>query len=335
MHESVPSAVEDLTAAPDLAGLDAALAPLSMMAGWSKLEPSLWPQPHAQHVPAVWRYAEARAGLDSAGRMISAEQAERRNLFLVNPVEGNDYPTVRTLVGAYQMILPGERARSHRHSPNALRLVMDVVPGTYTVVDGVRIDMEPGDVLLTPGGCWHGHGNDGAEPGYWIDYLDVPLVQLLEPMFLQWHPDGFQESTTATRDSEYVFAWTETERRLAAALPDEHGRLRIQLGDPAMPTTALFMERGADRCRRGPLRTTAHQIVTCVSGRGSTRVGDAEITWERGDVLAVPGWTAYQHRAEEDAVLFTVTDQPVMEKLGFLREEPAVAEVWSNGSSTG
>lgn len=315
-----------LTAAPDLAALDAALAPLAMMAGWSKLEPSLWPQPQAEQVPAAWRYAEARAGLDSAGRMISAEQAERRNLFLVNPVEGNDYPTVRTLVSAYQMILPGERARSHRHSPNALRLVMDVAPGTYTVVDGVRIDMAPGDVLLTPGGCWHGHGNDGAEPGYWIDYLDVPLVHLLEPMFLEWYPDGFQEPTSATRDSEYVFGWAETERRLVAAVPDERGRLRIELHAPSMPTTALFMEAVGAGGAVGAIRTTAHQIVTCVSGRGSTRVGSDEITWERGDVLAIPAWTAYQHRAAQDAILFTVSDRPVMEKLGFLREVSADAD---------
>jgi len=322
MQQSTPSAdVEDLAGAPDLAALDSALAPRSMMAGWSKLEPSLWPEPRPQHDPAVWRYAHARAGLDSAGRMISAEQAERRNLFLVNPVEGNHYPTVRTLVSAYQMILPGERARSHRHTPNALRLVMDVAPGTYTVVDGVRIDMEPGDVLLTPGWCWHGHGNDGAEPGYWIDYLDVPLVHLLEPMFLEWHPDGFQEPTSATRDSEFVFPWASTAARLDAAEPDEHGRVRVQLGDPAMPTTALFMERLAAGTTRPALRTTASQIVTCYAGSGVSRIGGQEIAWSRGDVLAVPSWTAYEHVADSDAVLFTVTDRPVLDKLGFWREE--------------
>lgn len=323
--------MKDLTSAADLTALDAALAPRSMMAGWSKLEPSLWPEPRPQHAPAAWRYADARAGLDSAGRMISAEQAERRNLFLVNPVEGNHYPTVRSLVSAYQMILPGERARSHRHTPNALRLVMDVALGTYTVVDGVRIDMEPGDVLLTPGWCWHGHGNDGAEPGYWIDYLDVPLVHLLEPMFLEWwtETDGFQEPTSSTRDSEFVFTWTETRERLDATSPDEHGRVRIELGAgvadgvPAMPTTALFMEDVAPGARIDTLRSTASQIVTCVSGSGVTTVGEETIAWSRGDVLAIPSWTWYRHEAETDAVLFTVSDEPVQSKLGFLREETA------------
>ena len=321
MDQSVAPA-HPLSTVSDLAGLDAGLAPLSMMAGWSKVEPSLWPEPQAHHEAAAWRYADARAGLDAAGGLISAEQAERRNLFLVNPVDGNDYPTARTLVSAYQMILPGEQARSHRHSPNALRLVLDVEPGTYTVVDGVRIDMEPGDVLLTPGGCWHGHGNDGAAPGYWIDYLDVPLVHLLEPMFLQWHPDGCEEATSATRESPYVFAWADTERRLTAATPDEHGRTRVQLGDPALPTMALFMEALAAGATTGPLRSTAHQVVTCVSGSGTTRVGDTVIAWERGDVLALPGWTSHEHCASADTVLFTVTDEPVMTKLGLLRSAP-------------
>jgi len=48
------------------------------------------------------------------------------------------------------MVLPGEAARSHRHTPNALRLVVDAAPGNYTVVNGKKLPMRPGDVLLTP-----------------------------------------------------------------------------------------------------------------------------------------------------------------------------------------
>src|SRR5260370_25647918 len=89
------------------------------------------------------------------------------------------------LVAVYQMILPGEWARAHRHTPNALRLILDAEPGTYTQVDGVDIAMEPGDVLLTPNWSTHGHGNRGNASAYWLDFLDVPLVQLLEPMFFE------------------------------------------------------------------------------------------------------------------------------------------------------
>ena len=59
----------------------------------------------------------AKKALDASHNMVPADQTERRNLILYNPIEGNSYATVRTLIVAYQMILPGEKARSHRHTP--------------------------------------------------------------------------------------------------------------------------------------------------------------------------------------------------------------------------
>ena len=307
-----------LANAADLGDLRRQLDPLDFMAGWNKHEPSLWKEPRTDYKPMVWRWAAAKAGLDAAGRLIDAEQAERRNLFMVNPIEGNHYATLRTLVSAYQMLLPGEKARTHRHSPNALRLVLDVADNCYTIVDGVRIDMEPGDVLLTPGMSWHGHGNEGSAPGYWIDFLDVPLVQLLEPMFLDlW--EGLQAAADNTRDSPYVFSMADMQAQLAQAAPDAFGRLRIRLDAPSMPTTALFMEKLAGGVSGQRLRSTENQIFAVVSGSGESRIGDACLSWSRGDVFVAPGWHALQHRPAEDAMLFCVSDLPVHEKLGFHR----------------
>lgn len=303
--------------------LNEKLAPLSYRAGWNKNEPSLWPEPKANFRPAIWSWSDAKAGLDSAGRLINTELAERRNLFMVNPVEGNHYATLRTLVSAYQMILPGERARSHRHSPNALRLVIDVPDDTYTVVDGVRIDMKAGDVLLTPNWSWHGHGSDGNAPGYWIDFLDVPFVQMIETMFLEHWPEGFQTWASTTRSSPFVFAWEETAKALEAAVPDHAGRTRIELGSPALPTIALHMERLAAGRKAGPVRTTLNQVVAVVSGHGRTFAGGTALSWSRGDVMAIPCWNEFSHEASTDAVLLTVSDAPIQEKLGFLRTSEA------------
>ena len=310
-----------LADAPSLEALREALNPLEFMAGWNKHEPSLWKEPRTRYKPMMWRWADAKAGLDAAGRLINAEPAERRNLFMVNPVEGNHYDTLRTLVSAYQMILPGEEARTHRHSPNALRFVLDVADDCFTVVDGVRIDMKPGDVLLTPGMCWHGHGNEGKRPGYWIDYLDVPIVHLIEPMFFDHWEGGLQPVESSTRDSPFVFAYDVQLERLKTAKPDECGRTRVQLDAPSMPTTGLYMEKLAGGSVSKILRTTENMIFTAVSGKGTTKIGDQTFNWGRGDTFVSPTWHALRHAASEDAVLFCVSEDLMQKKLGFHRME--------------
>ena len=154
-----------------------------------------------------------------------------------NPA-GGSYATSRTIVAAYQMIMPGEKARSHRHTPNALRLIIDAEPGAYTIVNGERLSMMPGDVVLTPNWCWHGHGNDSRACAYWLDVLDVPLVHLLEPMFFEPHPDEFEKETVVRERLADAFllgrhgAPARRRRRAhATAQPAE-----IALGDAARST---------------------------------------------------------------------------------------------------
>ena len=320
MHAS-PAA---LAGAPDLPALYGLLEPLSIGAGWAKPTPSLWPEPQRNFRPAHWSYAQAKGALDAAGRLIDTKLAERRNLILANPVPGNSYATARTLVAAYQMILPGEQARSHRHTPNALRLIVDAGPGTYTVVDGQRLPMLPGDVLLTPNWRWHGHGNDGAAPAYWIDFLDAPLVQLLEPMFLEHHPDTYEAVLGTAAASPMWFPWRDSERRLdeASATPDGPWATSIQLGDPAMDTISLAMMRLAPDVATAQHRTTANVIYAVAAGSGQSIVAGERLGWQRGDVFVAPAWNEQSHRSAEGAVLLCVSDKPVMERLGLLRQSP-------------
>ncbi len=314
---------EELAAAATLDALYPQLAQIDLAAGWNKPTPSLWPEPHKTYPAAHWRYDQARGALDAAGRLINTALAERRNLILVSPLAGNNYATVRTLVAAYQMIMPGETARSHRHTPNALRLVLDAGPGAYTIVNGAKLPMAPGDVVLTPNWCWHGHGNDGTARGYWLDFLDVPLVQLLDPMFFEPHPEEFEEDAPVAADSPLIFSWPETQQRLAAAEPDPSGRhgIAIELGAPALDTMALFMMRLPPRAATAPYRTTANTLYAVVEGEGTSIVDGQRFDWKRGDVVAVPSWRTQSHRARDGAILFRVSDEPLMSKLGLLRSE--------------
>jgi gentisate 1,2-dioxygenase len=301
--------------------LYAALAPLGMGAGWAKPTPSLYPVPHKTFEPAAWRYRDAHRALEAAGRLVDTALAERRNLVLINPLRDNDYGTAATLVAAYQMIGPGERARSHRHTPNALRLVLDAGSGTYTVVDGVRLDMAPGDVVLTPSWCWHGHANEGASAAYWLDFLDVPLVHRLEPMFFEPFPGDYEEIASVATDSPYLYRWSQTQARLAAAAPDPAGRFgrAVRLDRHPLATIGLSMHALDAGVRTAVLQTTANNIYSVVAGRGRSIVDGQMLDWERGDVFVAPAWRPHHHEPQTDAVLFRVSDEPLLAALGWLR----------------
>jgi len=309
-----------LANAKDLDALYAELAPRHIGAGWAKPTPSLYPEPYKVFKPTHWRWEDGRGALDAAGRLISTELAERRNLILFNPIEGNTYATVRTLITAYQMILPGEKARSHRHTPNALRFILEG-EGSYTIVDGQRLDMRPNDVLLTPNWAWHGHASEAEGPCYWLDCLDAPLVHMLDPMFFEPYPTDYEPVTSVPTDSPYLFPWEKIQQTLDREKPDPEGCYgrRVELGSPALTTIALYMERLESGQRTKPLRTTASRIFCVAEGRGTTTVDGETFSWSRGDVIAAPSWRHVEHHAESDATLFLMTDEPLLRALNWLR----------------
>ena len=318
---------DEFARASSLEQIYALLARAGMENGWAKPTPSLWSAPKGSFVPAHWPYAPAKAALASAGRFINTELAERRNLILANPMPGNTYPTVRTLVAAYQMVKAGETAKSHRHSANALRLVLDTKPNAFTIVDGKKVPMEPGDVLLTPNWSWHAHANESSADAYWMDFLDVPTVHLLNPMFFEHHEEGIEPVTGTAPDSPARFAWADTVRRLAAAPEAVPGRRDIELGNPAMATIALRVTRlDADASMTVPA-STASAIVGIMQGEGRSVI-DGQTTssetfeWSRGDALAVPSGSEQVCTATTECYVLTVTDEPILKALGWLRAVP-------------
>src|SRR6185295_197480 len=278
------------------------LGEIRIGAGWAKKTPSLWAEPKKSFAPYCWSYAQAKGALDAAGRLINTELAERRNLVMHNPA--GDYATSRTIVAAYQMIMTGEKARSHRHTPNALRLVIDAEPGAYTVVNGEKLSMMPGDVLLTPNWCWHGHGNDSRACAYWLDVLDVPLVQLLDPMFFEPHPDEFETEVVVPNASLMHFPWADTERRLAEAGKAANGNpAEIALGGQgdqtsALDTMALSMTELKAGQATAPRKVMANSVLGVAKGSGTTEVEGITLSWSRGDVIVVPAWHEHLHRSE-------------------------------------
>lgn len=309
----------------DLDALYAEADRLMVTPGWMRREkPVLWREPKSEFVPMRWRYQPIRDALEAAGGLIPVELAERRNLIMRNPIPNNGFATTRTLVSAYQMIMPGEHAPSHRHSSHALRVIIDA-RGTYSTVNGEKTPMETGDVVLTPGWCWHGHGHDGDEPGYWFDGLDVPLTQLFEAMFFEEHPDKHEKVVRVAQTSPYRFTADAMAARLdkAKASPDGLHGPQIDLDAPEMPVMRLTVQRLASGQRTRRQRSTANAIFVVVEGSGETAVGDDHFVWQRGDTVAVPCWNWFAHNASVDSLLFCMSDEPLMRFSNYYRHEAA------------
>ncbi len=312
------------TSLDTLESLYAAFDRLSMEGGWHRRSPALWREPRKNFLPHRWRYADVKPILRAAGELVDHRMAERRNLTMTNPVEGNGYATVRTLVAAYQLIKPGETAMAHRHTPSALRIILEG-HGTHTVVNGTRVEMRPGDVLLTPNGSWHSHACTGQEDCWWVDILDVPLVHLLESMFYEPHPEGLEPNVVDADSVPIAFRWEDSVAALEQADAPAHGMAEreIELGSPAMRSVALHVQRLSPGFVSATSRTTANAIFTVVRGSGRTIIDGETLDWRTGDVIAVPAWRPYRHEADEQSFLVRASDEPVMRAFDLLRSQAA------------
>ena len=124
----------------DLARFSKEIAALGMKPLWERVM-RLKPGTAAQ--AAIWSWSDTRPLLVRACELITAKQAERRVLMLENPALAGTTFITPALFAGLQAILPGEIAPTHRHTPNALRLIVEG-EGAYTAVDGERIPMRPG-----------------------------------------------------------------------------------------------------------------------------------------------------------------------------------------------
>jgi len=309
--------------AGSLPDLEKKLDAADLTPGWIKRErPLLWRQMKSDCVPAHWSYRQIRPYLEQAGRELSTELAERRNFVMRNPFPGNNVSTLHTMICAYQTILPGERAMSHWHASHAMRVILES-KGAYSIVNGHKHPMESGDIVLTPGGCWHGHGHDGDAQAFWFDGLDVPLTHLLEPMFYEPHPDKWEPVREEGAESPMRFKWSDTLRRLDVAAADDSGHFgtRIDLDAPMMPTLKLQVSRWPRGWGNRPFRHTANTVYVVMQGEGQSRIGDKYFDWAFGDTFVAPGWTRIQHKVGADSVLCTISDEALMRWAHYYRLE--------------
>lgn len=57
--------------------------------------------------------------------------------------------------------------------------------------------MAPGDVILTPSWHWHDHGNEGSDPVFWLDGLNLPIFTRLPVNFAELYQENRYPSELA------------------------------------------------------------------------------------------------------------------------------------------
>ncbi|NKQ52260.1 cupin domain-containing protein [Amycolatopsis sp. K13G38] len=345
---------------PDLAALYERLSETSLQPLW-ELRGLLTPEPVVRSVPHRWAGKELRELGAKAGELIPVDRGgDRRVLACANPgLDGAPY-AVSTLWAAVQYLRGHEVAPAHRHTPAALRFIVEG-EGVWTLVDGDPLHMGTGDLVLTPSWTFHEHHNPGPDPMIWMDVLDLPVVAALDAVFFEEGPSEQAARTTAPLSSSeawyaggaglvpvggpglpshrsplLAYRWADTELALERQMSArESGYARLRYTDPVrggdvMPTMRCEVERVRPGTTTPTTRQTGGQVACVLHGTAQIKLGAGDAVQvfdvEPGDIVAIPSWTPRAITAGTQLDLFTTSDAPVLEALGLLRVETALKE---------
>ncbi|KAK8932410.1 hypothetical protein H634G_04877 [Metarhizium anisopliae BRIP 53293] len=325
---------------------------------WSRMDAMVPRTPNPVAKPYIWKYKSTLPLLSAAGKLVPEEEAERRVLMLVNPsmsksnettirpihfvflnydmmhlaapISGGmltkfqcaDAPhTTDTIYAGLQLVNPGETAPAHRHTAYACRFIIS--GEGFTAVEGKKMPLIRGDVVVTPSWHWHDHGNESKNPVIWLDALNLPLFTYARVHFAENYAASRYPSTLGSF-CEWRHPWETTQRALDA-MPGPHVTYHYKTTDGNALSTTLGVQ--AERVNAGVtteiMQDTSSFIYHCYEGKGysviESSVGATEkLSWETGDTFAVPAWSKVQHVNEGAgaAYLVAVHDGPFLDRLG-------------------
>ena len=356
-HTSVTHAMQpDDT--PELRELYRGFAEQSLLPLWTQLGDLMPIHPKSKALPYVWKWAKLLPLAERSGDLVPVGRGgERRAIGLGNPGLAPHAYISPTLWAAIQYLGPREVAPEHRHSQNAFRFVVEG-EGVWTVVNGDPVRMSRGDLLLTPGGNFHGHQNVTDQPMTWIDGLDIPFSQQMDVGFFEFGSDQLTclETPEHSRGERLwchpglrplaglkdtvsspigAYRWKHTDAALSEQLALEsegypatvaagHAAIRYvnpTTGGDVMPTIRLEFHRlraGTETATRRDVGSTVFQVF---EGAGAVVMNGETHHLEKGDMFVIPSWIPWSLQAQTQFDLFRFSDAPIMEKLNFMRTQ--------------
>ena len=310
------------------------------------------PLENAKPVPHVWKWDSFSDYLYKLADLCPLELTERQSVLLTNPAFTTGYKVTNTIRIAISIYKQGDNAVPHMHTPNASRTILSEGAG-YTYVEGERLPAYRGDLILTPNGTWHAHGNDDEDPVIWADTLDWPLMDFLglimvrsdhENAKLNDAPDqGFSTRFYGTggmlprfagpnrgsgkKQTElFYYAGADVRTTLKGLRDmdgDPHEGIIMEFVDPrnGRPTfpslryQAQLLRPGEETLE---FRHTANTVYSVLEGEGITISGGKELAWSQSDFFVAPShlWRTHKNTGSEDAILYSYSDSPVIDCLG-------------------
>jgi gentisate 1,2-dioxygenase len=314
----------------------------------------LTPKPRTQ--AWLWRWDDLYSIAERAGELIPIERGgDRRAIALANPGQNGMPFATSTLWAAVQWLNGREIAPAHRHTSQAIRFIIDGA-GSYSTVEGDKVFLERGDLVLTPPWTWHDHGSESDERAIWMDALDIPLNNYLDGPFFEPYPADQQrvdkllngsvlkygvgqmrpawEPVKSDYSPIMVYKWADTERALenvAQTGADVYDDVILEFinphtGSPVMKSFTCSIQRLAPGIHTRAHRHTGSWIYLCFEGEGATVIDGVRFDWSAGDMFVLPSWAVHEHLNGSDqrrAVLFAVHDTPLLKAVDKYRVEPA------------
>ena len=313
---------------------------------WPSLRGVLPPKVPTRQTQAIhWPYEAIRPLLLRSGDLTPIEKAERRVLVLANPGHGLEKMQASSAIYlGMQLLLPGEWALSHKHTPNAVRMIVEG-EGAYTTVNGEKCPMHRGDLILTPTGLWHEHGHDGKDPVIWLDVLDLPIVYYMETSY---HIEGQKQKVEPGQgERKYTgagvvpsrvfdrerkdypilrYAWEDTKKALESLALDEPHREAVQVtyinpetgqdAENILGFYALMLRPG--QSLRLPARSPA-QVFHVIEGLAQVSMVGKDFNLKEADTCCAPGYEAVTLKnlqKDKPTFIFIADESPLHRKLG-------------------
>ena len=288
------------------------------------------------------------------------KKAERRVLVLRNPGLDGKYAITNTFFGDLQLVKKGEIAPSHRHTTTAARFIFEGRGGWTTVEGerallsplDLVINQQLGwhdhgndgpdnfvffDVLDIPlltalaTATWD---FDYVQVTKDKDRVDQPLEFPLNHSNNLYQAGGIVPKFVGGRRRDHSpmlsYRWEvirDTLQRLRKEEGSAYDGIIVEFTNPVDggsvgPTMSICAQLLRPGEKTLSHRENINTIYIGAEGKGYSMVGEKRIDWSKFDIFTIPSWHWHQHGndSNEDAIVYSVSDSPVIEKLGLLCE---------------